>query len=1160
MAAPAMDRPGIPSRTASLQRMLDLEQKYRMARISGDHASPMSSFASEPFLPLDSQTKQPLQARRRNPREQLVQSTSDLTLQSPRRNQFGAPLSITIPSTTSPEDDRAPETDKSTPRVGEATPGKTVTFFEAGDDDDDQEFDEDDDDGKSVQSSICHSPSWENYGQKKKDKKAKAEKKRQEKAKADQELKSAKKRLANRLAKMPPASATTSNTPVATTPTSAVAPGKLSRGLSAPLIRFGSQSANPSSQPNKLEKPAPQKTGSSWGFASFASGLVANATTPLPPHATKAIAAKEQAKSGAKAPEARQEQPGTTALRNASKQDNRVDARSSGAQGIQSKSIPQKAQTIAAGEQENRETAPINKDHRVMTMPEPTSNGISYPPPASRSHALRQAPGNSHARVNSTTAIVPPKADESTKFSKAQNMRSSQNSKLYGAGNVSEVSLQSNSMANDRARQRSSSSNSYVRRSRDQSTDRSLAGLSDEIAVSEACGPQQPSKRTSRLTSFLKHKTGDNGKAGLLATEPHTSQATDAEASGKQDEHQDYFNFVNGTYNPPALELATPAPGLLSSFRSMMSRRSSASSGQGMQLPVSAHSSSHLLTKPHPEHGGQRPTAPSRAPQSATSVNRVPEAVVLPPKAARVLGEYHPTTIGSQAPPPGSRPSEGSSMSSYNEDSSVPPSPASTPDTSRPQSTKGAGSSVDNEHIGHLDISLPREETTSLSTARYYGASGAAISSSRSSSKAGREPYQFHFPERPPSRGRVLENLERPPSRGRLLQLDRRPLSKSRAYEDLRPTVHPEETLPMPGDDRWCRTAMPLDIDAQSFVTSLTNLDDTDLALPQAVDEKTASWGFLDGDSRPGTSHSQMDGCITGKERERASSSDSRRRQPFAPQAKTMPKEQEYTMTTCQHANVVMMNGEHHGHLIAEAAQNETSFMPPIKQQLVIPPKSKARMAAPLSAPLPVQEPPRPSAQSTASSSSSGSTSSAAYLHEARRSAPLIPSLLSNNSRPKATEAPAPTAVAVTGPRPALAPASSAPASVPRQQLLKAATTSTPIASSASFRASAPDLVAPSHTQAHPHNHNHIANANNTQTGKPVAKMLVECCSCKFFHDMPSRVYECMAQPDAVVTDRALGVSGAITTMVKCPWCAHNMSTKCCAGYAAVVYLKERMH
>ncbi|KAI6713570.1 hypothetical protein JHW43_003925 [Diplocarpon mali] len=81
------------------------------------------------------------------------------------------------------------------------------------------------------------------------------------------------------------------------------------------------------------------------------------------------------------------------------------------------------------------------------------------------------------------------------------------------------------------------------------------------------------------------------------------------------------------------------------------------------------------------------------------------------------------------------------------------------------------------------------------------------------------------------------------------------------------------------------------------------------------------------------------------------------------------------------------------------------------------------------------------------------------------------------------------------------------------------------------------------------------------QTGPdPIAKMLVVCCSCKYFHDMPSKVYACMVKPDDVVTDQDLGVSGIISTSVKCPWCGHGMRTTCCAGYAAVVYLSERLH
>ncbi|CAG8957861.1 hypothetical protein HYFRA_00000201 [Hymenoscyphus fraxineus] len=88
----------------------------------------------------------------------------------------------------------------------------------------------------------------------------------------------------------------------------------------------------------------------------------------------------------------------------------------------------------------------------------------------------------------------------------------------------------------------------------------------------------------------------------------------------------------------------------------------------------------------------------------------------------------------------------------------------------------------------------------------------------------------------------------------------------------------------------------------------------------------------------------------------------------------------------------------------------------------------------------------------------------------------------------------------------------------------------------------------------------------SSQLGHPnampeqMAKMFVVCCSCKYFHDMPSKIYECMAKPDNVVEDKHLGVSGVISTSVKCPWCGHGMSTTCCAGYAAVVYLREKLH
>ncbi|KAL1893387.1 hypothetical protein Cpir12675_004170 [Ceratocystis pirilliformis] len=79
-------------------------------------------------------------------------------------------------------------------------------------------------------------------------------------------------------------------------------------------------------------------------------------------------------------------------------------------------------------------------------------------------------------------------------------------------------------------------------------------------------------------------------------------------------------------------------------------------------------------------------------------------------------------------------------------------------------------------------------------------------------------------------------------------------------------------------------------------------------------------------------------------------------------------------------------------------------------------------------------------------------------------------------------------------------------------------------------------------------------------SSEPLTKKLVQCCHCKFYHDMPSKVYQCMAVPDPVVKDTAHGVSGTISVGVRCSWCQHGMKTTCCAGYTATVHLNEKLH
>ena len=85
---------------------------------------------------------------------------------------------------------------------------------------------------------------------------------------------------------------------------------------------------------------------------------------------------------------------------------------------------------------------------------------------------------------------------------------------------------------------------------------------------------------------------------------------------------------------------------------------------------------------------------------------------------------------------------------------------------------------------------------------------------------------------------------------------------------------------------------------------------------------------------------------------------------------------------------------------------------------------------------------------------------------------------------------------------------------------------------------------------------------------RPLAKMFVVCCSCRFWHDLPSKVYEAMAVPKTLQREKGqltnnaeTGIEkGKLDTMVECPWCQHHMSTECCAGWTAVCYLHERHH
>ena len=101
-------------------------------------------------------------------------------------------------------------------------------------------------------------------------------------------------------------------------------------------------------------------------------------------------------------------------------------------------------------------------------------------------------------------------------------------------------------------------------------------------------------------------------------------------------------------------------------------------------------------------------------------------------------------------------------------------------------------------------------------------------------------------------------------------------------------------------------------------------------------------------------------------------------------------------------------------------------------------------------------------------------------------------------------------------------------------------------------------------------------------SNKPTAKLFIICCKCQRWHDLPSKVYEAMALPKSFFKSEMSGKSigngendvlapvsknriksgleGKVFTEVKCPWCEHGMSTSCCAGWTAIVYMHEKHH
>jgi hypothetical protein len=83
------------------------------------------------------------------------------------------------------------------------------------------------------------------------------------------------------------------------------------------------------------------------------------------------------------------------------------------------------------------------------------------------------------------------------------------------------------------------------------------------------------------------------------------------------------------------------------------------------------------------------------------------------------------------------------------------------------------------------------------------------------------------------------------------------------------------------------------------------------------------------------------------------------------------------------------------------------------------------------------------------------------------------------------------------------------------------------------------------------------AQAKGIVEADPVEKVLVVCCECSHFYDPSVEAYQRLMKFAHVSGYREWESE---RTEVECPCCAHVMSTECCDGYVAVVYLRERLH
>ncbi|KAK4464150.1 hypothetical protein QBC42DRAFT_221232 [Cladorrhinum samala] len=640
----------------------------------------------------------------------------------------------------------------------------------------------------------------------------------------------------------------------------------------------------------------------------------------------------------------------------------------------------------------------------------------------------------------------------------------------------------------------------YVRYQRAQSTERALAGLADEELLGDP-NSYSSSTATSR-NAFPTRRSSLTQEARLAAMKLVSGRTSSAIKDSTSSTQSDYFAFSAQPYS--ACNADTPAPIMVSHIEKPTVDRphtsqSSASFG-------ARSSSSSVTSTQSKKNRSLKDTA--KAVLNISNSPKPASAVSLPP--------YYAIRARLQSRP-----------SAYAE-SNTPPSPASV-----------SQETTDPAHITSANIGKAPEMTTQA---------GSRVSEGSSSSSACEDGSPLPSPSTTPDTSRPQSAKDVPFATTELkksdVQDDQRTLRESLESSDST-TPRAEEsaasnTPQAASEDQWSRTALPIEIDcdAQSSTTSSSNLEDIKDDSPTTISETSAKSQAI---SSARETKKQVDLVISIPPRSK------RRTQLVTSPTQVSPSNQE--------------------------PQSDHETRPRSSEKANRKQKRQLKLQAP------AEELTSSSSSTVISSGPASPTGGGIPTLSPQFQIPSNPYMedcpeLAAQQEPESVPRALAAASSVSLPASRTPSVSSKPLAPPR-------TNSAPLLSAAASQASStrksilkqPKVLPPDGSvtpvlSALPKHMQQLQSRHGQQpppspvaaAGSPLAKMFVECCSCKFYHDMPSKIYECMAKPDAVIEDRNLGISGAITTMVKCPWCNHNMSMNCCAGYAAVVYLKEKLH